>query len=338
MQNITVSIIVPIYNVEPYIERCLMSVMRQTFTDIECILVDDCGKDDSVAITEKTIQQYQGQITFKIIHHEHNRGLSAARNSGIDAASGEYIYFLDSDDELLPNSIELLTNEFIKHPEVEIVCGNCLEPYENRRVYHIDKYKYLNDNTRIRYYLFCGEQAMPIIACNKLIRRDFLIRNNLYFREGLIHEDVLWIYKVVLKLNHYILLPDETYIYHLNEDSIVSKTGKITKSRSMAKILNEIGSSLEEPLLLLSSYKYLLRLFLYYKDLPAKEYQSVANTFCKSFWDAKEYKTAIIIWFYFKFYRSLHLNCLESKIMHWIGNCYSRHSHLASIKYNLHLE
>ena len=76
-----ISIIIPIYNVEEYIEECLQSVMRQTYKgEIECILVDDCGKDNSIAIAEQLIADYTGSIAFRILHHEHNRGLSAARN------------------------------------------------------------------------------------------------------------------------------------------------------------------------------------------------------------------------------------------------------------------
>ena len=80
----SISIIIPIYNVEPYIASCLHSVMAQTYTgSIECILVDDCGQDDSIGVAKKVIANYQGPIRFHILHHEHNRGLSAARNTGM---------------------------------------------------------------------------------------------------------------------------------------------------------------------------------------------------------------------------------------------------------------
>lgn len=83
---ILVSIIIPVNNVSDYVEECLQSVAAQTYTAIECIIVDDCGTDDSMQKVESFITNYQGPITFKILHHEHNRGLSAARNTGIDAA------------------------------------------------------------------------------------------------------------------------------------------------------------------------------------------------------------------------------------------------------------
>ena len=85
----TVSIIIPVYNVAPYIEACLKSVMGQTYTGLmECIVVDDCGTDNSMAIVERVIDEYDGAIHFHIEHHHSNRGLSAARNTGIAKANG----------------------------------------------------------------------------------------------------------------------------------------------------------------------------------------------------------------------------------------------------------
>ena len=95
---------------EPYIEDCLQSVMRQTYRgEMECILVDDCGTDNSMEIVQQLVAAYKGPVVFKIVHHDHNRGLSAARNTGIDVSSGEYVFFLDSDDWISDGCIERLT-------------------------------------------------------------------------------------------------------------------------------------------------------------------------------------------------------------------------------------
>ncbi|MBO6252520.1 MAG: glycosyltransferase family 2 protein, partial [Bacteroidaceae bacterium] len=121
----SVSIIVPVYNVQPYVEDCIRSVMRQTYDGrMECIVVDDCGTDDSIAIVEKVVADYDGPITFKILHHTHNRGLSAARNTGIDASTGDYLFFLDSDDEITNDCIKKLSAVLEKDGEIEIVQGN----------------------------------------------------------------------------------------------------------------------------------------------------------------------------------------------------------------------
>ena len=120
-----VSIIIPVFNVAPYIADCLRSVMRQTYTgNMECLIVDDCGTDNGIAIAERMIADYKGPIRFQILHHERNRGLSAARNTGTEAAIGEYLYYLDSDDEKTEDCIERLMGKVTDHPGVEMVQGN----------------------------------------------------------------------------------------------------------------------------------------------------------------------------------------------------------------------
>ena len=136
-----ISIIIPVYNVADYIADCLQSVMRQTYQGaIECILVDDCGTDNSIAIAEQLIADYNSgmspksgeeggepsrerRIAFKTLHHDRNRGLSAARNTGTAAASGEYIFYLDSDDYLSDDCIEVLTNP-LQEKEYDMVVGD----------------------------------------------------------------------------------------------------------------------------------------------------------------------------------------------------------------------
>lgn len=123
--DLTVSIIIPVYNVAPYIEACLKSVMRQTYGgQMECIIVDDCGTDDSIAIAERMTAAYQGPIQFRMLHHDRNRGLSAARNMGTNAATGDYIYYLDSDDEITTDCIERLMKPIMADGSIEVVQGN----------------------------------------------------------------------------------------------------------------------------------------------------------------------------------------------------------------------
>ena len=103
------SIIIPVYNVASYIKRCLESVLFQdhVLLDIELIIVDDCGQDQSMDIVRQIVAGYHGPVLCKVLHHDKNLGLSAARNTGLKAATGDYVLFVDSDDYLLPNSISL---------------------------------------------------------------------------------------------------------------------------------------------------------------------------------------------------------------------------------------
>lgn len=117
-----VSIIVPVYNVSQYITKCLDSIYEQTYQNIELILVDDCGSDDSMIIVHGYLTSHVS-IEAHIISHQKNRGLSAARNSGIEKASGEYIYFLDSDDYITPDCIEALVKP-LYHKKYDVVVGD----------------------------------------------------------------------------------------------------------------------------------------------------------------------------------------------------------------------
>ena len=103
-----VSIIIPVYNVEAYIEDCIASVMAQDYEQLEVLIVDDCTPDQSISIVEKMISGYEGPHTYRIIRHAKNGGQSAARNSGISEAAGELIYFLDSDDYICEKAISNL--------------------------------------------------------------------------------------------------------------------------------------------------------------------------------------------------------------------------------------
>ena len=118
-----VSIIIPVYNVSDYIERCIRSVMEQTYQIIECILVDDCSPDDSITKAESLIRQYGGSVEFVILRHDKNIGLSGARNTGINHSTGDYLYFLDSDDEITPICIESLMKVARENPTSDIVQG-----------------------------------------------------------------------------------------------------------------------------------------------------------------------------------------------------------------------
>ena len=230
-----VSIIIPTYNVEAYIIDCLESITLQTFRGtLECIIVDDCGTDDSIALAESFIQHYQGNINFRILHREKNGGLSAARNTGLNEAKGEYVYFLDSDDYITPDCIESLVEVAKYFPKVEIVQGGIVNT-KGTIIYDSTRFKtpqLLEDRKDIYSKLVFGK--LPVSSWNKLIRRDFLKENSIDFYEGVIHEDVDFLYKIAAKVTSFALCPVNTYIYRTQrEGSILSTTNddRSTKSR-----------------------------------------------------------------------------------------------------------
>ena len=150
-----ISIIIPVYNVELYVEECLQSVANQTMTEgIECIIVDDRGQDNSAAIAKQYIDSYKGDIRFTFIQREKNGGLSAARNTGIEAATGEYVYFLDSDDTIVPECMKLMYGLVEKYGNVDLVQGSFYESEEEKKT--ISQYKlpeYTEDKRQIKTFL-----------------------------------------------------------------------------------------------------------------------------------------------------------------------------------------
>lgn len=244
--KISVSVIIPIYNVSAYIERCIRSVMNQTFSDFECILVDDASPDDSIAKCERMIAAYDGLIRFKMIHHEKNSGLSVARNTGTEAATGDYILYIDSDDEITNDCLEMLMAPILIDDAIEMVLGS----YE--RLYDEDSSK-INDSKPLDYDLIKGVEAVrnsffekkrvTHAAWNKLIRKDFLIRFNLSFKEGLLWEDTLWIFYVMKHLTHLCIIKDVTYHYYMRPQSITTGTDIRTIQFNKGLIFNEISNN-----------------------------------------------------------------------------------------------
>lgn len=190
-----ISIIIPVYNVETYIVECLESVINQTYDgEMECIIVDDCGQDRSMELAEKLLSNYTGPIDFKILHHEQNRGLSAARNTGIRASTGDYLTFVDSDDKLFPESIARLIQCVHKHPNVDIVQGDIVfdVPKITSTLCAVSGSRfpdYINQRSWINNYFLA---FVPVTVWAKLIRLNFLRDQHLMFLEGKLHEDEIW--------------------------------------------------------------------------------------------------------------------------------------------------
>lgn len=226
MQNPSVSIIIPVYQVENYIERCVSSVMRQTYSHsaIECILVDDCGTDNSIILAQKRIDNYKGEIQFKIIHNEHNCGLSISRNNGMKVATGDYIFFLDSDDYISDDCIEKLMNAICNHPEVEVVKGNHIDKHINEKssISHLGSQPI--GNKKLMNLFFLG--YIPCMAWNTLIPRLLIEKGHISFMQHLIYEDVLWSFYLFREVNAFMFVPDITLFYETNPHSIVNEEHK----------------------------------------------------------------------------------------------------------------
>ena len=251
-----VSVIVPVYNVAKYIERCFDSIASQSYPskDIECIFVDDCGLDNSIELLQQKLDSYSGGIDFWIIKHDKNKGLSAARNSGTKAASGEYIYYLDSDDEITNNCINYLVELSKKYRDVDIVQGNTIiypksKPGSNwRDILQSNFPEYSNDNLWIKERFF-ESPRIPVNAWNKLIRKDFLFKNNLFFQEGIIYEDELWMFFVAKKVSDIAFSEEYCYVHYFVPGSIMqSGKSSFDNIRSALIIIKEMSKNIDREL------------------------------------------------------------------------------------------
>ena len=264
--GIKVSIIIPVFNVSSYIERCINSVLQQTYSNIECIIVDDATPDDSIEKCEGIIKKYN-KTNFKILHHDHNRGLSAARNTGTFAATGDYLFYLDSDDEISHDCISLLIEAVKKHPEIELVQGGI------KSVPHVSFYDFnflkdvtfVDDNIWIRKHFYCFENKLSVNAWNKLIKKTFITENSLYFKEGLIHEDELWMFFLVKKLKTISIIHNKTYIHYVGTvGSIMSTNTQKRAAQHYAIILRNVLENLDNPCFNEQLLSYGQLLFLFY--------------------------------------------------------------------------
>ncbi len=219
MVNCKVSIIIPIYNVSLYVEKCLDSVLMQDYDNIEVIIVDDCGTDDSMQIVRNFISN-NNLDKFRIVSHTHNRGLSAARNTGLQEANGDYVYFLDSDDSINSDTISSLVAP-LRENKYDFVIGDYdLINSPNHNTYlKLDEGGVLTNESVLETY---ANGLWYVMAWNKLCRKDFLINNDLQFEEGYLHEDVIWSFKLACKADTMYVVNKKTYNYLVRNSSIMT--------------------------------------------------------------------------------------------------------------------
>ena len=233
-----VSVIIPIYNVENYICSSLKSALNQTYPEIEYILVDDCGTDSSMSIVESIINHpdYSNK-RVKVIKHSSNRGLSAARNTGLKHAVGEYVFFMDSDDEISGNCIEKHVIS-MSDSNADFSIAN-IKLVGAKSVHIKDLCEDIVDSSPLQSFL---KRRWSVSAWNKLYRRDFIQNNNLQFDDGLIHEDIIWSYRVAKEAKKIAFVHDRTYKYKINKNSITRKPNVDKKIDSLLFILHQIAT------------------------------------------------------------------------------------------------
>jgi glycosyltransferase involved in cell wall biosynthesis len=280
-----VTLAIPVYNVEKYIERALLSALNQTFDSIEYLLIDDRGTDNSMNIAMDIIKDHPRGKDVRIIDHGVNIGLGAVRNTAIENAKGEFIYFMDSDDEITPECISILhgkMNEYF----VDFVAASHNKISSNGEIIDqvvYEDYLVKKGEFEVARAYYMKNKMVFTHVWNKLYNLDFLKRNNIKC-EHLTYEDLFFTYQVILNAQSCYLLSDVVYLYYEINSSIMAKTRKSFTSK-IGKQFEEISKKKKEYLLNYSNCDFypnlikqtfldgLVHIFLLYnsKMIPPKE-------------------------------------------------------------------
>lgn len=235
----SISVIIPVYNVEQYIERCATSLFKQTLQSIQYIFVNDCSKDRSIEILETIIDRYpQRHSDIKIINHNQNQGLASARNTGRSIAEGEYIIDCDSDDWVDTNAYEILYKK-AKQTNADItICGFYYE-YENKVIQSIPK-KYKTKEEILKDSL---NGKLHNSCCNKLVKQELYTNNNIKCIDGInMLEDTFVMTRLIYHARTIEVLPN--CLYHYFQGNTNSYTRLWTKKNcdDVIKVTNSLVS------------------------------------------------------------------------------------------------
>lgn len=260
-----ISIIVPVYNVEEYLPKCLDTILNQSFRDFEVILVNDGSKDNSGFICEKYAKK---DSRIRIIHKE-NGGLSSARNAGLDIAKGRYIGFIDSDDFIDLKMYEQLYNMIkIYNADIAICSYECVSKHaiiKNKNYKDkLEEIKVFNNIEALNQTL--EENGVEfIVAWNKLYKSS--VFENLRFKEGKVHEDEFIVHQVLYKSNIVVYTPKKLYYYLQRENSITGESFNIKRTDYLEALTERIYFYNEKNLDYFkekTEYQYLKLYFKYY--------------------------------------------------------------------------
>lgn len=239
-----VSFIIPVYKVEKYLEQCVQSIFTQTYKDYEILLIDDGSPDNCPALCDNW-----ARIDKRVkVFHKPNGGLSDARNYGLERAEGEYVVFIDGDDFWRQSDdLEKLIKVVKKYPQADFIGYNCEYYYPDSGKYipwveYAEELSTLTDkNTATCTLVKSG--TFPMSACLKMMKREFLINNNLFFVKGQIAEDIPWFINVLEKSEKCIFINNYVYSYRQNITGSITNSGS---DRSFKSLLNIFKTELEK--------------------------------------------------------------------------------------------
>ena len=217
-----ISVIIPVYNVRDYLVTCLESVSSQSYQELEVLLVDDCSTDDSVSVIQSFIDNYNGPIQFRLLRHEKNYGLSAARNTGLNAMTGDFVGFIDSDDYIKPDMYARLLEAMQSSMEVGIVSCRFDTDTDGVLTPVVANEEILGLIPPDRFLDYSLTRRLSNDVWNKLYRRDVIER--VRFREGKLHEVFLFAMDMSVSVERTnvqtLAISDSLYVYRRRIGSI----------------------------------------------------------------------------------------------------------------------
>lgn len=243
MKEVKVSIIVPVYNVEEYILRCVSSLVNQTLEEIEIIIINDGTKDNSIKLIKENFSDSR-----LIIIEQENMGLAEARNTGLKNAIGEYILFVDSDDFIDKNMCKVL---YDNANNGDIIFSNYYSDYGTKKEemnfsIKVNKYFGINLEKNIKYdgkYVY--ERSLAAVW-DKLYKKSFLLKNNLFFTPKIVHEDLNFSLKAFLLTDNIYYYNESFYHYwQSNNNSIMNSMKKEREKESYQKIIDDLNEFLK---------------------------------------------------------------------------------------------
>lgn len=220
-----ISIIVPIYNVEKYLPECLISIQKQTYSNLEIILVNDGSSDNSASICKKVLEQDERFIYIE----KENGGLSSARNYGIEKSTGDYLVFIDSDDYICEDMISVMLSYMVKY-EADICCCNWDFVNENSELLkknriNIKNVKIFDGNSGKKVLL--SEKYFKCYAWNKMYKK--VLFDDIRYPNGKLYEDIVAAFKLFDKSKNIVFCNDVLYHYRIRQDSITQKKFHVKK-------------------------------------------------------------------------------------------------------------
>ncbi|WP_226620259.1 glycosyltransferase family 2 protein [Cytobacillus firmus] len=282
-----VSVVVPVYKVEKYLHRCVDSVLNQTYTNLEIILVNDGSPD----YCGEMIDSYAVKDSRIITVHKENGGLSDARNAGMEYVTGNYTMFVDSDDWLDVSMIEKLMNAITKY-QADVVQSAFYYAYEDHLLYD-NRYYSSNDspvilNNKILMYELVKNEKVKNFAWGKLYKTELI--KDLPFKKGVLFEDVFWAHKVMQRVETYVIVHQPHYYYLQRKDSIVASytprnldilEGLKERHKFLEQYYNELTNESLKVILKTSLIHYNL-LFINWRKDPSRFYKKEIYSYIKN--------------------------------------------------------